>query len=139
MILLQCDDTHAVDTAEDLVMAQGDIISKPFVAAVQTTLMHSPSTSSCSIYQLLTAAIYWSPCTRYLFHIAGCSWMTYAVRVAVGLRLGAIAYFVNHTKVDLEATRGLACRCSARRLPRHHNLNDRACMASAWSYQHPRS
>ena len=51
-----------------------------------------------------------------------------AVRVAVGLRLGAKLCEPHQcpcgAKVDPEGTRGLACRCSAGRITRHHALND---------------
>ena len=51
-----------------------------------------------------------------------------AVRVAVGLRLGAKLCEPHQcscgAKVDPEGTHGLACKRSAGRITRHHALND---------------
>jgi hypothetical protein len=51
-----------------------------------------------------------------------------AVRVAVGLRLGAKLCEPHKcpcgTEVDPEGTHGLACRRSSGRTPRHHTIND---------------
>ena len=147
MILFKCDAT--VDSAVDLVMDQWSIAhgqsgvshpigpsaakqhewDKPSIAADLASLMSSLPERHHQARLLAVSAPH-SGDWLHALPISSCGLRLddEAVRVAVGLRLGAKLCEPHQcpcgAKVDPEGTHGLACRRSAGRVTRHHALND---------------